>query len=937
MSLAVLRRQCFGRISLCGISGSAVVGVLLAALPAVATQAAADPVATTYQVSAGGTITYIDPTMTEPITALSVHALSGTYSISPTGSTATSHDFTVTAAHFSDDAGTSFDLGPGTNSFTCEDSNNMMCAPDFTLAATGFPIYDPAVTTAPNTTTTVVRESTLEPDGPEWAGDVTDQTGHDWLQQVGQGNYTGVGMYRYTGGSDAQGNPAIEMVAIVKFFDSKMDAAPGPPATYTVDAGATITYSDPTNDAPATTLYQRSLTGSYTISLAPSSGLPGAHVYTVTAAHFQDDNGTSFDQFGPGQLECFDQYGTCAPQISLSAQNFPVYDSSVTDNVRTTSTVIQETGLTGPDDPRWVGDELDPTGFTWDQSNQYVDGYGMYRDNDGGLELVAIIKFTATKFVPDTTAPVVTITSPQDAGSYTVGASVAAQYSCADASVVQSCAGPAATGAAIDTSTPGAYTFTVTGVDAAGNTSSSTVSYTVAAPPHGLSVGDVTVSEGNSGTTAMVFPVSLTPPSATAVKVSYATSDGSAAAGSDYVAKTGTLTIPAGAGGGTISVNIHGDVAVEPDESLSLTLASPSPASIPILRSTAIGTISNDDTASGITVHDASLAEGNSGTSSMAFPITLNTPAASAIKLTYSTSDGSATAPSDYKSKTGSVTIAAGATTASVAVSIVGDSTVEPDEHFTVQLTGVTSGPGAIIGATAIGTIQNDDLLASATVGPAQVTEGDSGHVTMQFPVTLDQPATGTIKIGYSTSDGTATAPSDYAAKTGTVSIPAGARSASIPIVVNGDVAVEPNESMTLTLTSVVSGPGAIAGPSAAGTIINDDVAAQASVEDVTVSEGNSGTTVMTFTVSLDKPAAAAIKIAYATADGTAVAPSDYTAKTGTITIPVGKSSATLAVKVNGDKTTEPDESLDLNLTLVVSGPAVISRASATGTILSDD
>jgi hypothetical protein len=107
------------------------------------------------------------------------------------------------------------------------------------------------------------------------------------------------------------------------------------------------------------------------------------------------------------------------------------------------------------------------------------------------------------------------------------------------------------------------------------------------------------------------------------------------------------------------------------------------------------------------------------------------------------------------------------------------------------------------------------------------------------------------------------------------------------------------------------------------------------SVNDVSRSEGNSGQTTFTFTVSLSSSSSANVSVSYATADGTATAPSDYAAASGTLTVPAGQTSATVAVAVNGDTAVEPDETFSLNL----SSPsgATVADGSGVGTILNDD
>ena len=120
-------------------------------------------------------------------------------------------------------------------------------------------------------------------------------------------------------------------------------------------------------------------------------------------------------------------------------------------------------------------------------------------------------------------------------------------------------------------------------------------------------------------------------------------------------------------------------------------------------------TITNDDVTAVATIHDAQVVEGNTGTRNIVFTVTLSQPVTGAVKLTYATSNGTATAGADYVAATGTITFAVGITSKTVSVAVVGDRTPEPDETFNVVLTGVAQGPAVIGPASAQGTITNND------------------------------------------------------------------------------------------------------------------------------------------------------------------------------------------------------------------------------------
>src|SRR5512132_2254515 len=144
-----------------------------------------------------------------------------------------------------------------------------------------------------------------------------------------------------------------------------------------------------------------------------------------------------------------------------------------------------------------------------------------------------------------------------------------------------------------------------------------------------ISINDVTITEGDSGTKVATFTVTRTGGTA-AFDISYATADGTATAGSDYVAQpTSTVSFAAGDLSKTISVTINGDTTVEPDETFFFNLLSATNGGA-IVKSQGIGTITNDDSAGGvgnISINDVTITEGDSGTKVATFSLTATTGA----------------------------------------------------------------------------------------------------------------------------------------------------------------------------------------------------------------------------------------------------------------------------------------------------------------------
>ncbi|OLE58262.1 MAG: hypothetical protein AUI36_13750 [Cyanobacteria bacterium 13_1_40CM_2_61_4] len=216
--------------------------------------------------------------------------------------------------------------------------------------------------------------------------------------------------------------------------------------------------------------------------------------------------------------------------------------------------------------------------------------------------------------------------------------------------------------------------------------------------------------EGNSGTTNFIFALTLLPPSGQTVTVHYSTANGSATAGSDYIAKSGTLTFPPGTITRYDTILAIGDLLNEPDDTFFVNLSSLTNATFG--DSQGIGTISNDDAVPSISINDVSVLEGNSGTRNAIFVVTLTAPSAQTVTVDYHTSDVTATAGSDYIAKSGTLTFPPGTTTRNDTVLVYGDTVVEPDETFYMNLQNPVNANFLRFRGTC--TILNDDSVTTA-------------------------------------------------------------------------------------------------------------------------------------------------------------------------------------------------------------------------------
>lgn len=235
-----------------------------------------------------------------------------------------------------------------------------------------------------------------------------------------------------------------------------------------------------------------------------------------------------------------------------------------------------------------------------------------------------------------------------------------------------------------------------------------------------------------------------------------------------------------------------------------------------------------------IGIDSVSLAEGNAGTTAFTFTVSRSNNAG-AFTLAYATADGTAVAGSDYTAASGTLTFAAGgALSQTITVTVAGDTPVESDETFAVTLSNLlsTAGSASLGTATGMGTILNDDAAGTVSVAGASVVEGNGGTANLVFTVTRTDTASA-FTVNYATADGTATAGSDYAAASGMLTFEAGGpASQTITVPVTGDTAVEPDETLTVTLSGLVNqvSQTAIQTATATGTIVNDDVASAPNV-----------------------------------------------------------------------------------------------------------
>ncbi|MFN0196127.1 MAG: Calx-beta domain-containing protein [Planctomycetaceae bacterium] len=449
-------------------------------------------------------------------------------------------------------------------------------------------------------------------------------------------------------------------------------------------------------------------------------------------------------------------------------------------------------------------------------------------------------------------------------------------------------------------------------------------------PPE-ISIDDINVLEGG----VAEFTVSLNIESGKQVTVQFVTEDGSALVPNDYQSNSGLVIFAPGETTKTVSVNINTDGLDEFEENFFVRLQNPTDGTI--LDDIGEGTILDIDPHAQVSIGDFTVVrEGDTGTKTATFLVTLDTPSAKPISVDYETANNTAVSGLDYETKTGTVTFAPGETSKLVTVTTLTDILSEYDEIFHVNLLNpvnadIDDGQGTAV-------ITDDDPLVTLRINDVSISEGNVGDTVFTFTVSLSRDSGRTITVDYATQNGSATANGDYDAKTGSLTFNPGETTKTIDVVVHGDLKHEANETFFVKLTNLVDAN--FSDDLGQAIIANDDAIPSITINDVTLTEGNAGFLNFDFTVTLSNPSGQNVTVDYFTVDfpplnGTAKPGLDYTPAVGTLTFAEGETTKTITVQVVGDLKNEFTENFFVQLSNVQN--ATLADARGEGTIIDND
>ncbi|MGH8030669.1 MAG: Calx-beta domain-containing protein, partial [Arenimonas sp.] len=270
-----------------------------------------------------------------------------------------------------------------------------------------------------------------------------------------------------------------------------------------------------------------------------------------------------------------------------------------------------------------------------------------------------------------------------------------------------------------------------------------------------------------------------------------------------------------------------------------------------------------------VSISDAEVVEGDSGTKQLTFVATLSQAGTFPVTFDVGFNTGSATAGTDYDATPQpGITIPSGQLSKVISVPVYGDTTVEGTEVFWLKPVNFVASM-LEFNANPKGTIVNDDGPV-LSIGDASLVEGDSGITNMVFTVTLSQPSTEEVIFGGGYSNflpGTATVGVDFDGYWSGFGMPPGTTTKQVTVPIRGDTRVEGNEYFYFVIEAGTDN-ATVGDGIATGTILDNEVPPALSIADVSVNEGDSGTKLMTFTVSMDRTSTAPVTFNATSANG---------------------------------------------------------------------
>jgi len=416
-------------------------------------------------------------------------------------------------------------------------------------------------------------------------------------------------------------------------------------------------------------------------------------------------------------------------------------------------------------------------------------------------------------------------------------------------------------------------------------------------PPPSVRLASSYIYVNESAASATVS-VRLSVASESPVAVDYATRDGTATAGADYMATSGTLVFAPGETSQTFAVAILDDLVAEADETVWLELSNPTNATLGTATST-LTLDDNDALTFGLAYYTA---KENVGEATVY--VKLSAASSYEVRVDYATRGGTATAGEDYAPVAGTLIFIPGERSKTLLIPVADDIAAESDETILLALSHPVNAELGSQNMATLTIVDNDSLKFSLAAYSVKESAGEA-VITVKLNAASDL----LVSVDYAASDGTALAGQDYAVTSGTLTFAPGetAKTFSVPIV--ADQMAEASETIKLALANPVN--AGLSTPATATLTILDNDTVRFSLSGYTVKE-NAGAA--TLTVRLSAASEYAVSVDFATANGTATAGADYMATSGTLVFAPGETSKTFSVAILDDILAETVETILVTL-----------------------
>lgn len=448
-----------------------------------------------------------------------------------------------------------------------------------------------------------------------------------------------------------------------------------------------------------------------------------------------------------------------------------------------------------------------------------------------------------------------------------------------------------------------------------------------------------TVSEdGNS----LLVSVTRGGGTAGAVSVNYATANGTATAGQDYTATSGSLGWAAGEGGAkTFSIPLINDALVEVNETFSISLSGATGGLTLGSPSTATVTITSEDVPAApgnVQFAQATYSVSETG-GSLLVSVTRTGGSTGAASISYATANGTASASQDYTATSGTLSWANGdSATKTFSIPLLNDGLFEGNETFSISLSNPTGGISLGAPASATVTLGSDDLqpTLSFTAAALQAQEAIGQAIVT---VTRGGSTAGAVTVAYAAAPGTATA-ADFTPTSGTLSFADGETQKTFSVAITNDSLDELLESINLTLSNPTGGATLGTHGTALLQILDDDDPPPGSNTQFEFDSNLYATRedygLRSIYIQRNGDISQAGSVQYTTRDGSANAGADYLAKSGAIDFAAGERTKRVDIRILQDTAVEPTEELTVELSSPVGG-SLGTRAVTTVRIADDE